>query len=670
MLPPQGPDPGPEFDFPIPPDSNPAEPSPGGASFSSPGIYIPPESEQAEIVAICNKFKIAALSHAKGKKEQMQRCYAYVKSQFYDDSDLLPRPASEGSDHDNNPERPQVFMPKARQRFKSLYSYLKLTLFPNDEDYFRVRSKTDAPIGGPQLVPGPNGMPVVMPSPTFADFEDDLTEGLKYIFREADIVKKLGDFLKDLVWSGNGCAYPTFSQNVTWQWSVGLTGFEPSMVMDPPKLDLHVWNPIHFYLDPKAFDKDKAGWGYFSVVRKDELMDSGNGQHYFNLDRIAEMNSTSILESQPMEGITLSQYNDINNVFYTDDNLLYTDYYYFPYLKTGGFSSITGEGREYRNMLVTVANGQTMIEFRPNLMPKGLPPVVHGTWMDDKDSPYGTGPIEDISDLQRHVNLVSNYLIETLARIGNRFVVSKDVNLDNFWGIAGGIGVTENPERDVKAITGDYIEIEHLMNYIGTITAEIDLLAGSQDPFQGASNIDFKKTATEIQVLQENSISVIREVVEHVSRYIEQILERFMLLVPELYKDPLTIRVDDPMQGTQYKTIDFSLLNSGNYTIELIGANPSQSKQAQVQAITELITGFIQNPAMMGVFKPLIIQAMQFQGIKDGGEKIDEVLKNFGEMMQNAQAAQAQQQPIQGPQGGLPSNAPQPGGAQPMGGPP
>jgi hypothetical protein len=618
-------------------------------------VYVPPLTEQEEIVSACNQFKIAVLTHAKQKKLTMQRCYAYVKSQFFDASDLLPRPDSAGSDRDNNPERPQVFIPVSREQFKTLYSYLKLTLFPNDEDYFRIRAKSNKVV--------PNLAPVVDPhtgelrTPTYPDFEDALTNGVKYIFRDSLITQKMGDFLKDLIWSGNGVGFPTFSQENNWAWSIDTENqqYLPSLIEGEPKLNLEIWDPIHFYLDPKAEDKKKAQWGYFTIKKLNEVLDR---PYYFNKEKLPDLTQTNFYESQTMEDITLNQFNELNTTFLGDDKNLDIDHYYFPYLKT--------QTREYRNILVSVAGRTTLIEFRPNLTPLGLPPVVHWTWMDDKESPYGTGPIEDISDLQRHINIISNYLIETLARIGNRFIVKSDVDLTNFWGIAGGVATTDNPEGDMIHITGDYIEIEQLMNYIGLLKAEMQTLSGSQDPFQGASNIDFKKTATEIQVLQENAISVIREIVEHVSVGIQMMLSRFMYLIGDLYKTPIQIRLEDEVSGTQSVTVDFSLLKSGEYTIELIGANPSQSKQAQVQAITELIQGFIQKPEMLAVFKPFVIQGLQYQGIKDGAEKIDEVLENLRGVT-NAQL-QAKQPGIPTTQGSLAALSGHPGGSQPMAG--
>jgi hypothetical protein len=57
-------------------------------------IFIPPEDQQQEIVSICKNLKTIWKTHAGEKKLAMQRAYAYAHSQFFDDTDLLPRPAS------------------------------------------------------------------------------------------------------------------------------------------------------------------------------------------------------------------------------------------------------------------------------------------------------------------------------------------------------------------------------------------------------------------------------------------------------------------------------------------------------------------------------------------------------------------------------------------------
>jgi hypothetical protein len=317
------------------------------------------------------------------------------------------------------------------------------------------------------------------------------------------------------------------------------------------------------------------------------------------------------------EAHNLNDYNQLNPTD-QDEKMVDCDYFYFP--------SIQVDDTLYQNMLATVINGQVLAEFRPNMMPTGVGPVVFCTWMDDRESPYGTGPAEDIKDIQRLVNILYNYQIETYARIGNRFVVKDTVDMTHFFGVSGGVATAQDPHQDIVSITGDYVETTHIANLIGTLKAEAHMLAGTQQPFQGASNIDFRKTATEIQVLQENSIGVVREAVEHLSnRGIQPLLERLMLLASQLHQQPLTFRHE---QG-QFMTVDLGMLASGDFTIELTSINPAESRQAQAGHLMRLMQMMAEKPDLLMVAEPLLVQIGLLWGIKDIRQLIDDIKQRY-----------------------------------------
>jgi hypothetical protein len=250
--------------------------------------------------------------------------------------------------------------------------------------------------------------------------------------------------------------------------------------------------------------------------------------------------------------------------------------------------------------------------------------------MDDRESPYGTGPAEDMIDLQRLINILYNYQVETFARIGNRFIVKDTVDLTNFFGVSGGVATAQNPQQDIIPITGDYAETVHLSNLIGTLKAEAQLIAGTQNPFQGASNIDFKKTATEVQLLQENSISVVREVVEHLSnRGIQPILERLALICSTLFTSPVNLRIDGTDQENPFIDVDFSLFKTGDFTIELTSVNPTQSRQVQADNLIKLIQLLTNNPDLLLIAEPVIVQIGLLWGIKDVKKMIDKIKQSL-----------------------------------------
>lgn len=597
-----------------------------------PGQVLPPqiaqinvevsEHEAKQIVAMCQKLKTSFQQHSREKKLKQRNCYAYTKSKFIGNGDLLPIPSTAGSDRDLQKKRPRVFIPKTRQVVKTLHSKVKLTLFPNDEDFFRVRGKDAAA----------------------AQIEDQLTDGLKYVFKQSLLTEKMGKFILNMICMTSAAALPTIKDNLNFEYAFNPASmqYEARQVNEQPLPDLQILDPLCFYIDPKASDPERAKWLYVDTKKKQELRDS---MLYINtqdtrLDRLSKKTVTDRAQDE----IKIDGFTDLQTQYEEIEDVVDYDLYYLPYFKT--------DQREYRNMLIGIAGGELLVRFHPNLFPRGLNPAVFCTWSEDPFSPYGIGPVEDIMDLQRLINIIYNYVIELLARMGNRMAVKEGVDLDSLFGVPGGVMVCDNPQTDVNVLTGDYAEPAALMNFVGTLTAELQQVAGAQNPFQGAADVDFKKTATELQILQENAISDIREVIEHISVMgVQRILERMMYLCADLYQEPLEIRVEVPGQPVQYRQTDFSPLKSGRFVIELVNVNPSQSKQAQVQTLGEFLQLVASNPMAIPIVKPIADKIAMLEGLRDGPDMLNQVIALIQQMQQQqavmnqqAQVAQAQKE--------------------------
>lgn len=621
----------------------PSEGLPSGAPFSDANNPAPTginanvdEATQSEVVGICNRFKMAQKIFAREKKQKMRDSYAYAKSLFIG-NDLLPLPSTEGGDKDLQSQRPQIFIPKTREQVKTLYSYIKLTLFPNDEDYFRVRAQSSQPVmtKQPMLnqiglpVIGQDGKPIMMPLfrngeiVTYPALEDELTDGLKYLFKKSLITEKLGPFLQYLAEMGNGVVFPKICKEKPLEWSMNNTGnqYQAEELDELPLPDVEVLNPLNFYLDPYEKNPDKCKWGYFDRKKVQELKDS---PYYFNTDHpdLEKLSTTRIQDTQETQ-VKTTGLTGLNSIFEDIEPTVEYDLYYFPFLKLKN-------GQEYRNMLVGVAGSQILVRWHPSLSPRGKNPLVHTTWMNDTQSPYGIGPVEDMMELQRLINMIYNHATETLARIGNRFAVQEGTDLDNLHGVAGGVIITKgDPRAEIVPLTGDYAEVASLMNFAGTLSAELQQVSGSQNPFQGSSNIDFKKTATELQILQANSISISREIIEHIAVMgIQRILELLMYLVAKEYTESIEIRVDVPGSSEPiFKDVDFSPILSGKYTIELVNVNPSQSKQAQVETLMQFVQLIAGNAMLLPVLQPVLEKIATLEGLRDGPELLNKIIR-------------------------------------------
>jgi hypothetical protein len=478
-------------------------------------IELTPQQELAAIT-LCNQLKQQLMEKGKLKKERMKRSYAYFKNQFFGD-DLLPIPASMGSDNDNNAHRPEIFIPITREQIKTLYAYLKLTLFPNNEDFFRVKGKTA----------------------THAQQEHNYTEALKYLFKQSQITEKLGLFLLDTLWAGFAVCHPTYRQHTVWEWTPGKTNkgqssYNANTTEAPPILDLEIWDPLLFYLEQDSHAIAPSSWGYFTQKTSADILASP-------WVRRAESTKTWLNALEADKPLS--------------NKLFDCDLYYLP--------EVILDGTCYNNMVAKVVNGSHLVEFRPNMMPSGLPPVVYCTWMADRETPYGTGPAEDIQDLQRLINILYNYQVETLSRIGNRFIVKDTVDLTHFFGIAGGIATTQNPQTDIVALNGDYTETSYLSSVINGLKQDIQQLTGTLGPLNGGNVTDWRKTATEVSITHENNISINREVVEHLATSaIQPILERLMLLAGFLYDTPLTVRTPRDQGSDDYLKVNLGDLDA------------------------------------------------------------------------------------------------------------
>lgn len=602
---------------PIMPDPSLLQPPPAPPMRKYPNVE-PPEDEQIAIVAKCNEFKRAVEQHASEKKDTMRTSFAYAKSKFVG-GDLLPRPSAVGDDKSNSNARPQVFVPITREQIRTLYAQLKLTIFPNDQDWFRVRAKNE------------RGMAL----------EDQLTEGLKYIFKEAQISEKLGKCLYNTLWAGPFIALPTIQDKKNYEWALTdqpdpltgemISGYDMVERPGPSLPDVEAWNPLNFWIDPTATDYEYAKWVYADNKPCQDIYDS---DLYFNKDKLEEVETKQVDDQVSTQTRSTSEFNGLQKNFTDIEDHVKYDLYYFPILKT--------ENKEYRNMIVGVASEQVLVRFRPNLFPKGLNPVVFTDYMQETGNPYSTSPAEDMKDIQKITNIVWNWAIEELARNGNRYVASPNADMSGIFGVSGGVAYTDDPKNDVVNIVGDLSNLQVAQNMLGALKAEGQLVTGSQNIFQGSSDVDYQKTATELQINQENGISISREIIEHLSvTGIERVAERLMYLVAELYPEPIQIPVPNKMTGQrEFITIDFRVLKSDEFTIEVVSTNPSQSKQAQINGLMQLVQMASQNPQALEVVTPVLEKIGELQGIKNVRDLIEQVLQRFHGIQQQQLAGQ------------------------------
>jgi hypothetical protein len=212
-----------------------------------------------------------------------------------------------------------------------------------------------------------------------------------------------------------------------------------------------------------------------------------------------------------------------------------------------------------------------------------------------------------------------NYQIETLSRIGNRFIVKDTVDLTNFFGVAGGVATTQNPQSDIVPLTGDYSETSFLSGVINNLKYEVQQLTGTITPLSGVSTTGNPKTATEIQMGFENSINMNREVIEHlVTCGIQPILEHLVLLAATLQAKPVTLRKpSSDSVHDQFKEISLEGLTLDEYSVEMVTTNPGISKYSQSDNLLRLMDIMLKHEGKLSVIQPFLQQLGHLWGIKD-----------------------------------------------------
>ena len=448
---------------------------------------------------------------------------------------------------------------------------------------------------------------------------------------------------------------------------------------EEPRLYVREVNPIHLYLDPIYSPNPR--WMVLGYRKLQEVMDDPYTIESKKNELQNVGGSTQPLTSQPLEGLPIALYNQLNTTYIDTEKWVMNDTFYFPYVKVGQ--------RILYNVSVTMIENQIITQVLPNVaFPESQ--LVQTPWQYQTESNYGYGPADWMQNLQIQVNMLSNYFLETLARNGNTWVIAQGTDLRQLFGGVARILTTPKgiPVNEAAAsISSSHEELQIVTTMIQFLIGQMVNVGGSQDPFQGQFDKEVEKTATEMNILQSNATSRVQESTEHIGNsFVVPVLERLMYMAAHLYPDGIKIRIDDPasspvvpgqqpapqdiqmMQAQQiapqnpmlaqqmasqaqqtpyFRMIDLSVLRSGQFVIEMTSVNLSQSKEAQAQLMLQLIQMIASNPQGAILAEPVMQKYAVLEGWKDFAEVFDLVKARFAQMQQQTamtQQAQAMQQ--------------------------
>lgn len=586
------------------------------------------EEEQTELLSLCNEFKRETDDAYGEKRESMKTAYAYYKMQFLGEGiDLLPMLGPEGLERDIETERPKVFLPITRQIIVQLYSQIKLGLHPQDDGYMRLKGKDE----------------------DSAEIEDELTAAFQEVLERMTFTELMGRYYLNMAIFGGCPNYPCIDVDKQYEWRVNpiTNRYEMAELPPKPELALKIWSPMNFSPDPSQPFGDRSKWVYTEYKKKQELLDS---ELYFNKDKIRELERKRE-ESSGRDNdnrADLRQFTGVNRDFRDSESIVRYDLYYMPFMQLKS-------GKEIRNMLIGIAEDTVVVRYFPNIAPKGMNPVVYCDWRPDPESPLGDGPAEDVREIQRMINMLENYKLESLARNGNRWAIPYGADTDSLFGVSGGICWYDPQIGPPVAMSGDLREIGALQNTIGILKSEAQIVTGANQPFQGAANLDFQKTATELSIINEGAMTIMREIIEHAAIIgLKKTLEMMRRLAAEVYRgEEITIRRDDENGDSEFTTVDLSQLGSDDFEVEITSSNPSMGKSQQIEVLREFMALAAANPSVMAMLKSngwhLLKLIMNLMGVKnmEFAKSPYEIRQDVNEMMAQ-QMAMAQQGGMQG----------------------
>jgi hypothetical protein len=198
------------------------------------------------------------------------------------------------------------------------------------------------------------------------------------------------------------------------------------------------------------------------------------------------------------------------------------------------------------------------------------------------------------------------------------------------------------------------MEPQLIQNMMGVLKAEAQIMTGSNQPFQGSSEVDFKKTATELKITQENSVTIAREILEHVGiKCVKPLIERFCYMLGSIGGGAQSFRVDD--EGVSDRlVVDFSDFLTDDYSVEITTINPAQSKQAQTEILMQILEMVNSGGSLAGFIRDGGYQTLkrvaELQGLK-GMEEIFYSPRELAEMQQQQMQQQQQMMAMQQQQG-------------------
>lgn len=355
---------------------------------------------------------------------------------------------------------------------------------------------------------------------------------------------------------------------------------------------------------PSVFNHnpDTYNWVHTTYVRTQDLIDNPsfiNKNKFYDNDKLI---GSMLLNQQDHE---YTNYGNIQNSLKMSTPMVKMRMCYFDqYQFKNGYSN-TGERRILRNFIVYTIEDRFIAGCQPCLNYTEVSgqkisknPLIWFTYNKQRNNIVGTSPTFDCIDLSYAVNLLGNYMLDTLSRKGNKYVLNDAVT--DFRTIQGGAGTIIHVNgmkarqmgiddiRKAAMILPDTNEdMNGLFSTIAALKSEAQSVGSATHPFMQQKQ---KETATEVATLASQANVIVQSVINHLEKYFTEMYARqFDDLVQR------SIKIESiPFYNNESKLLDrmgefdFGMLKGKKFIPKMTTTNPELSKNVQVKVLTEL----------------------------------------------------------------------------------
>jgi hypothetical protein len=453
--------------------------------------------------------------------------------------------------------RSQIYIPLSYEAATNIYSNLKRSLFPTDSAFFTVEGVTS----------------------TGAANANILKTFLLYQLDEMGFITKFGNFLKQLVITGNSAA-AVYWKKITREVREEDRGdVGEKLIYDGPEFEVINMFDI-------VFEPDVADWRDGVIIHRTyrTLEQVHNNPVYKNTAALVATDrqlDPNILEASQAFGMPEAPCGHEGMV------LLYSAY--------GDFK--IGE-KVYYDHIAVVANNEHLIRFEPNPYPDK--PFVFCTYENVPGELYGIGVIEPGLGIQYLVNSFSNQKSDVMSLIINGMWAYVDDGILDPEEIVARPGALI-PVKDPNNIRPLHPDKNVLLSYneIAQLKAEYQEVTGATKYFTGAQSVDFRKTATEVAALQQAGLVRFSEVIQNIE---ENALKRAIKLIHK-YNGNFLLKTTESQfpdkEENEFVQIPYAAMLQ-RYDFRIIGANSSISKDIRVNKLLEFIKIAASSPALAG----------------------------------------------------------------------